>query len=145
MMFSVSRIVGIPHLIRRQVFAQVINVPMASPGNFAVMSDPGFYASRTEGTAHVGIVPSFEIKTAQLSDLKFRILLQLQDLLVSRHLLVVLDRVRTELLLSGVQTVRRYPQTPGNLGHRITELHHLLDGLDLELFWISFATHYSPL
>ena len=42
MMFSVSGIVGKPHLIRRQVFAQVINVPMASAGFFAVMSDTGF-------------------------------------------------------------------------------------------------------
>ena len=72
-------------------------------------------------------------------------LLQSPDLFLCRNLLVVLDRVRTELLLSGIQTVRRYPQTLGNIGHRITELHHLLDGLDLELIWISFATHYSPL
>ena len=68
MMFSVSRIVGIPHLIRRQVFAQVINVPMASPGTFAVMSDPGFYTSRTEGTAHVDIITGLEIEGTQFSD-----------------------------------------------------------------------------
>ena len=39
----------------------------------------GGQAAGSEGTAHVDIIPSFEIKTAQLPDLKFCALLQLQD------------------------------------------------------------------
>ena len=41
---------------------------MASPGTFAVMSDPGFYTSRTEGTAHVDIITGLEIEGTQFSD-----------------------------------------------------------------------------
>lgn len=44
-----------------------------------MMFQAGGQTAGSEGTAHVGIIPSFEIKTAQLTDLKFRALLQMQD------------------------------------------------------------------
>ena len=67
-MFTVSGIVGIPHFVRWQVFAQIINVPVASAGTFAVMPDPGFYTSRTEGAAHVNIIAGLEVEGTEFSD-----------------------------------------------------------------------------
>ena len=66
-MLTVSGVVCIPHFSRRQVFAQVINVPVASVGTFAVMPDPGFYTSRTEGAAHVNIIAGLEVEGTEFS------------------------------------------------------------------------------
>ena len=66
-MFAMSAIAGIPDFIKRQAFAQVINVPVMSAGIILVMPDSGFQPPRAESTARVDIVAGLEVEGTEFA------------------------------------------------------------------------------
>ncbi len=66
---TASRIMGIPDLGQRHSRSQIINMPPVSFFDPQMTSDPGKYATRSEGASDINVVSLPDIESSQLSDL----------------------------------------------------------------------------
>lgn len=67
-MLAVDRVAGVPYFFQFQSRGQVIDVPVGTGGFPAVVCNPGFQPSRTEGAADINIETGLETKGSNLAD-----------------------------------------------------------------------------